>query len=124
MELGVPLAGDKTEGPVRCLIFLGIELGTIAMTSRLPLVKLVDLREQILCFLGLREALLREFQVLLGHLNFACKVIAPGHAFVRRLCDALKGTSKPYHRLKVTPAIKGDLCVSLDFLSSFNWVAF
>ncbi|XP_069482685.1 uncharacterized protein [Ambystoma mexicanum] len=35
-ELGVPLAEDKTEGPAVVLTFLGIELDSVAMTSRLP----------------------------------------------------------------------------------------
>lgn len=35
-ELEVPLAEDKNEGPAQRLTFLGIELDTVAMTSRLP----------------------------------------------------------------------------------------
>ena len=34
--LGVPIAEHKRDGPTTCLIFLGIELDTIAMVLRLP----------------------------------------------------------------------------------------
>ena len=39
-ELGIPVAEEKTEGPATILIFLGIEIDTIAMQLRLPGVKL------------------------------------------------------------------------------------
>lgn len=35
-RLGIPLSPEKCEGPSTCLVFLGIELGSIAMTARLP----------------------------------------------------------------------------------------
>ena len=32
LELGIPLALEKTEGPVTCLSFLGLGIDTISMT--------------------------------------------------------------------------------------------
>lgn len=69
------------EGPAQCLTFLGIELDTVAMTSRLPRAKLHDLRARVRVCIGKRKVLLRDLQSLVGHLNFACKVVAPGQAF-------------------------------------------
>lgn len=119
----MPLAGDKMEGPTRCLTFWGIELDTVVLTSRLTLAKLDDLRGRLVSFLGARKATLHEFQVLLGHLNFACKV-APGWAFLCRLCDATKGASNSHHWMRVTLDMKEDLSVWLIFLAEFNGVAF
>ena len=48
-ELGVPIAGHKTEGPATCLVFLGIEVDTVANELRLPgdkLLRLQALQEQ------------------------------------------------------------------------------
>lgn len=59
-ELCIPLAGDKTEGPAQHLIFLGIELEMVALTSRLPVDKLVDLKEQILAFIRWWKELLKD----------------------------------------------------------------
>ncbi|XP_077778980.1 uncharacterized protein LOC144326307 [Podarcis muralis] len=42
-ELGVPLAADKTEGPATTMVYLGIELDTVAQTSKLPREKLIAL---------------------------------------------------------------------------------
>ncbi|XP_069618539.1 zinc metalloproteinase-disintegrin-like berythractivase [Ranitomeya imitator] len=44
---GVPLAADKTVGPVTTLSFLGIEIDTVAMECRLPDDKLVAFREEV-----------------------------------------------------------------------------
>ena len=43
-SLGVPVAGQKLEGPTDCLTFLGIELDTTHMIQRLPLHKLRELK--------------------------------------------------------------------------------
>ena len=39
-RLGVPIAAHKTEGPSSCLVFLGIEIDTVARELRLPADKL------------------------------------------------------------------------------------
>lgn len=44
-KIGVPLAHEKTEGPVQVLTFLGIKLDTVQQTSRLPQDKL----DKLLC---------------------------------------------------------------------------
>lgn len=61
------------------------------MTSRLLEAKLQELRFRVSEFLGKQKVLLHELQVLVGYLNLACKVVAPGQAFLKRLCDAKKG---------------------------------
>ncbi len=45
---GVPVDPKKTEGPTTKLVFLGIEIDTVAMTLRLPVVKLERLQREIL----------------------------------------------------------------------------
>ena len=88
-ELGLPLAEKKTEGPATSLIFLDIELDTIQQTSRLPQDKLVSIRNIMQSLKGRKEVTLKELQEIVGHLNFAWKVVTPGRAFVRRLCNAM-----------------------------------
>ena len=39
-ELGIPIADDKTVGPLTCIVFLGIEIDTIEQCLRLPREKL------------------------------------------------------------------------------------
>jgi hypothetical protein len=83
--LGVPLAAQKTLGPVTCLTFLGIELDTLAMEARLPASKLLELKQLLSVWRGKSSATEREAQSLHGMLQFACRVVRPGRYFVRRI---------------------------------------
>ncbi|KAM4704352.1 LOW QUALITY PROTEIN: uncharacterized protein WCC33_012757 [Rhinophrynus dorsalis] len=123
---GVPLAPGKTVGPVTCLSFLGIELDTVAMESRLPADKLTELRDLIRAFLGVRKVTLRQLQSLLGKLNFACRILPMGRVFNRRLA-MLTGVQRPHHFIRLTQGVRADLEVWDCFLRDFNgrslWLA-
>jgi hypothetical protein len=82
-DIGVPIASEKTSEPTTKLTFLCIEFDTVEMVMKLPQDKLASLRQHIHLFLNSKKATLRSFQSLIGMLNFACKVIAPGRAFSR-----------------------------------------
>ena len=71
------------EGPTTSLTFLGIELGTMQQALRLLDNKLADLRTSIAILLQRQKVSLEELQQIVGHLNFACSVVAPGQAFLR-----------------------------------------
>ena len=122
-DLGVPIASDKTVFPTRILTFLGIEFSTQDMTMKLPEEKISEIRHKILDIMTLKKVTLQQLQSLLGSLNFACRVIAPGRAFCRRLTDATIGLRKPHHHTRVTLEMKADLQVWLTFLQSFNGIS-
>ena len=46
-QVGIPIAYEKTVGPVQCLVFAGIELDTILMQLRLPGDKLQKCRAAV-----------------------------------------------------------------------------
>ena len=94
--LGIPMAPEKTVGPSTTLAFAGIELDTVLMEARLPQEKLDKCRELLSAFLRRRKVTLREIQSLTGLLNFACTVVVPGRAFLRRLIDLTIGVRKPH----------------------------
>ncbi|XP_067317701.1 uncharacterized protein [Anolis sagrei] len=123
-ELGVPLAVEKTEGPSTVLTFLGIQIDTVNQYSRLPPEKVTSLTQRVTEFSLKKKATLHEFQELIGHLNFTCKVIAPGRAFLRRLCDAISGVNAPHHHIRLTHQIKADLATWQKFLVQFNGISF
>lgn len=102
------------------MTYLGIELDTITQTSRLPREKSTALKEFIVQLLPLRKVTLRQIQSLLGHLNFTCRVIAPGHPFCGRLARWSAGLRSPHHRVCLSKAVKADLKVSLEFLDMHN----
>lgn len=74
----MPLAEVKMEKPSGKLLFLNIELGTVEQCSRLPNDKTKTLRDLVSSAVRARKTTLWDCQSLVGHLNFACRVIAPG----------------------------------------------
>lgn len=122
--LSVPLADDKTKGPDTTLEFLGLELNTVAETVSLPKDKMDKCVQAIIAMLGKKKCTLHELQSLLGLLNFACLVVVPGRAFLKRLHNLTCGISKSFFSIRLTLKAKEDLKVWLFFLQSFNGVIF
>ena len=122
--LGVPLAPEKTCGPATTLSFAGIELDSIKSEARLPQEKISKCVETISIFLSRNKVTLKDIQSLIGLLNFACSVIVPGRAFLRRLIDLTRGITKAHHFIRLRHEVKEDLRVWLSFLSSFNGKSF
>lgn len=63
---------------------------------------------------------MKEIQSLVGLLNFACSVIVPGRAFLRRLIDVRTGMKSPFHCICLKKEAKADLKVWGDFLANCN----
>ena len=122
--IGLPLTPEKTFGPSTTLSFAGIELDTIKLEACLPRDKLQKCMEFISEFLRCKKVTLREIQSLVGLLNFACSVVTPGRAFLRRLIDLTHGVRFSHHLIKHNGEAKEDLNVWLSFLSTFNGRSF
>lgn len=122
-ELGVPIAKQKTEGPAKCLSFLGIELDAATMEVRLPPGKLVDYVATLNSARKLSKIRCSQLQSLAGKLQFACYVVPQGRAFLRRLYDLFGGHDsplKPYHWIRLTKETKEDLKLWSVFFEGFN----
>lgn len=122
--LSVPLAPEKTCGPSTMLSFAGVELDTVLFEARLPLDKVTKCLNIISDFLSRKKVCLKEIQSLVGLLNFACSVVCPGRAFLRRLIDLTLGIRHPYYKVRITKAVKADLNVWRSFLADFNGRSF
>ena len=86
-ELGIPMAGAKTEGPVHRLTFLGLELDvdTQELVARLPASRLKELELLMVEWQSKTRASVQQLQSLCGLLNFACAVVRPGRFYLRRI---------------------------------------
>ena len=82
--LGIPVAVHKTEGPVCCIIFLGILIDTQAFELRLPREKVARLRALLKTCSAKRACTRRELESLLGHQSHAATVVRPGRTFLRQ----------------------------------------
>lgn len=122
--LGIPMAPEKTVGPSTVLSFAGIELDTVRSEARLPHDKVMRCTSMLSDYLKRKKVTLWELQSLIGLLNFACSVVLPGRAFLRRLIDLTIGISRPQHFIKLTRSVKSDMRTWLAFLSNFNGSSF
>ena len=119
-SINIPVKHSKTVQPTTRAILHGIEVDTVSMSMCLPADKLVEARQKVATMLNRKKAPLLDFQSLLGTLNFACRVIVPGRAFLRRLYDLTKGVSSKQHWIRLTAAARLDLRAWDTFLSKFN----
>ena len=122
--LGVPIAPEKTCGPATTLSFVGIELDTVVKEARLSQDKLDKCVTTILELQHRKKVTLRELQSLIGPLNFACSVVQPGRAFLRRLIDLTIGIQSPSHKIRLNQEVKKDLDLWLKFWEDFNGKSF
>ena len=122
--LGIPMAPDKTIGPSTVLSFAGIELDTVRSEARLPYEKVQRCTSMLSDYLKCKKVTLRELQSLIGLLNFACSVVLPGRAFLRRLIDLTIGITRPQHFIRLNRSVKSDMQIWLAFLSNFNGSSF
>jgi hypothetical protein len=123
VELGVPLAEHKFEGPCTRLTFLGLEIDTIQMQVRVPVDKVEATREKIQQFLQSKRISLQKLQSLLGSLSFLCRAVRPGRVFTRRLFDLTKGVKKPFYKIRITKQARLDASLWLTFLQDFNGIS-
>ena len=97
MDIGVPIAEEKTMGPSQVLPFVGIELDTKLMVARLPVDKIEKFSNLVQEVIHSKSIKLHQLQSLCGMLNFASGIITPARAFNRRLYDLGIGLSKSYY---------------------------
>ncbi|XP_041368574.1 uncharacterized protein LOC121382952 [Gigantopelta aegis] len=119
-ELGVPIANEKTVGPVTTLTFLGLEIDTINRIVRIPANKIVALVSLLQKLITLKKVTLKDLQSLVGALSFFCKAIRAGRAFIRRFYDAMIGVKQSHHFIRINASLRADLLMWLTFLRNFN----
>ena len=120
---GMPVEGDKCQGPVTCIPFLGMELDSSALEIRLPADKLARLRALLLTWRGRKACRKRELLSLIGSLSHACRAVRSGRAFLRRLIDLSTTTSHLDHFIRLNLEARSDIEWWHTFASSWNGVS-
>ena len=116
----IPIAEDKTEGPSRSLVFLGILIDTVSWSISIPVEKINKYAFSIRKILKEGKCSLRELKSIIGKLTFVNKIVPAGRCFQRRLHDATIGHSKPAAIITVGQSVRADLEVWLTFLEGYN----
>ena len=122
-ELSVPINHNKTCMPATTCTVHGVELDTVLWQARLPVDKVQKIAGALGNMSHRRHTTLHDLQSLIGMLNFACRVISPGRAFLRRLIALTIGVTKPGHHIKLNSEARADLSAWYTFISAFNGVA-
>ena len=77
-QLGLPLHPGKCKGPSSTLVFLGIELDSVAQVARLPPHKFAATIDLLRASSTKRWCTRKELESLIGSLQHVCKIIPPG----------------------------------------------
>lgn len=93
------------------------------MEARLPTNKLCRIKALVLDFSGRSKCTKRELLSLLGHLNFATRVLPPGRSFVARLLEAAKRVKELHHFVSINAACRADLHMWEYLLEHWNGVS-
>ena len=120
LQLGIPLALDKVEGPSKSLTFLGIILDTERMEACLPEEKLARIRHQLEVWQGKKKATKRQILSLVGLLQHATKVVRPGRTFVSRMYNAAAKLQELSHYTWLNKDFRSDLWWWHIFVSQWN----
>lgn len=123
-EIRFPVALEKTFWGESVMVFLGMLLDSQRQIICIPMDKLVKASNWVNYFINKKnkKATVKEFQKLTGTLNFLCRCIVPGKAFLRSLyiktTTSDRKTLKPHHHIRITEEHRLDLLIWKEFLSN------
>ena len=102
---------------------MGILLDSTRMEARLPFDKLIRAKQALQQWLHRKSATFKELQSLIGTLQFACRVVAPGRAFLQRIISLTKGITNSRWHIKLNGEFRKDISMWLNFLNHWNGVS-
>ena len=102
---------------------MGILLDSTRMEARLPFDKLICAKQALQQWLHRKSATFKEPQSLIGTLQFACRVVAPGRAFLQRIISLTKGITNSRWHIKLNGEFRKDISMWLNFLNHWNGVS-
>lgn len=117
-DIGFPVSEHKTEYPAKRMVFLGLGIDCDTQSFFVPEEKRLKLIQQIDVFLSARKRLVRDFQKLLGKLNFVSVTLIPGKSLMHSMFVQLRGvlSSEGWKSRRVTKNIAKDLGIWRRFL--------
>ena len=116
-----PVSLEKTVWGTQLLTFLGLLIDTINRRICIPVDKLEKATNLLDMVLRKRskKITLDELQKLTGFLNFLCKCVVPGRAFLRRLYNlGANENLLPHHHIRISAKCRMDWKFGEDFFQN------
>ena len=119
LQLGVPLAPNKTVLPTTNISFLGIQIDAVSRQLSIPQSKIDKYLAHLDQILKSKLTSKKDLQSLTGKLNFCSYILPAGRAFLRRTYDLTTIFPDDYP-ITITPETSKDLSIWRQFLLDFN----
>lgn len=122
--LGIPIAQNKTRGPVTSVKFLGIDLDTVKFQVSLPKEKINRIILVASTLLDSPNCSERKLPSLLGHLNFTLHIILQGCPFISHLLSLASSVYTLEDQISLTNLCRDELTLWIAFLKQWNGLSF
>lgn len=123
-KAGLPVEPSKSQGPSTSLVFLGIEIDSVAGVLRLPTEKLQSIKNTLASWRHRKACRKRELLSLIGILAHASKVVRVSRIFLRRLIDLSMQARQLDHFIRLNADARSDLEWWFQFIVLWNGVSF
>ncbi len=123
-ELGIPIAQEKSLGPTQLIEFLGINLDSVKFQASLPKEKIDRI---ILVASSFTEGLncsKRDLLSLLGHFNFAMRIIPQGRPFISHMLALASSAHALDDQIIINQASHNEISLWITFLKQWNGLTF
>ena len=115
-RLGVPIAAEKKEGPVKSMEYFGLTRHTKSMSVKIPEETIKELLKKLNEDAFVFKKTLKQLQSLCESLAFCIRTLPAGRAFSRRLYLATAKAKKTHQLNKVTKEMYEDLLMLKYFV--------
>lgn len=124
-SLGFMINYNKVVDPCTCLVFLGVELDSVAMCMRLADDKLAALRGELDYLCNVRRRLSRHrLEQLLGRLSWCSPLIHGGRHYLQGLITAIKKLKHKNHKALLKGELLSDILWWRKCVHIFNGTSF
>ena len=108
-RFGFGIAWSKVEGPVKKLIFLGLEINIDEMPIALPKSKSVNCWACWKDFSVRKRASCKQLQRIAGKLNWTSQVIKCGRCYLRKILDIMAPLRMSNHKARLSNEFQQDI---------------
>ena len=118
-EIKFPVALEKTYWGTTLLTFLGLLLDTVNQVVCILVEKIQKVLNMVRFFINKKnqKVTVHQVQKLCRFLNFLCRCVIPGRAFLRHTYSLVSGNNlKPFHHVRVNNEVRLDLEMWNQFL--------